>query len=461
MAAPVNSLHFKASATVSMATSQATIINPDIPLDPLAVTVGLLMSYRTSDYYAYEVEATWHVGIHHYASLVVDSDGKYAHKQVAHCDKVCVPVQDQPLNDIAKSFCMEYSKHGKIFGQVAFNFTAHIAGQSYIPGSWPLLNLMVPCVHVTICSNQITVHGRQEDLTRSAIDVIHSQLSSKTLDLTGQRFLSVDVEEDIDGFQHRVRRAVADIQAAKYTTAIPSRVVNVPCRLDMLATLYHGRRSNTPRRSFSFQHGEFQATGFSPELVLSFNAGKVFTEALAGTQSCQKTVATSLQDDPKEVMEHLVALRGSMRRLRHICKEGTIVISDFMSTVTRGSVRHLCSRVSGSALLGKSGWESIRTNITVPTLPKARNAEAIKAFEPAPRELYGGSVVMVDGATSFEAALVLRSVFQDKSRQWLQAGAGVTALSDPAREFTETCEKLACIAPYLVAESEMDGSNLV
>lgn len=445
-----------------MTRSQTIRINAANPLDPLAVTVGLLMSYKTSDYYAYEVDDTWQVGIHRYASLMIDSQGKHAHKQLANGHRLSVSIKNQPLNDIAKAFCMEYSLHGKIFGQVAFNFSAHVAGQSYIPGSWPLLNLMVPCLHVAICSRHITVHGSHEDLIGHVLDAIHSQLYGK-LDLTGVRFLSVAVEHDMDGFQRRVGKAIADIQAAKYTTAIPSRVVNVPSRVDMLATLYHGRLENTPRRAFTFKHGEFTATGFSPELVLSFNAGgTVFTEALAGTQSCgNKAEATSLQDNPKEVMEHLIAVRGAMRRLRHICKEGTIVISEFMSTVTRGSVRHLCSRVSGSALPGKSGWDSIRSNITVPALPQGRNAEAIEAFEPAPRELYGGSVVMIDGAASFEAALVLRTVFQDQTRQWLQAGAGVTALSDPAREFTETCEKLASIAPYLVAEVEEtdDGNN--
>lgn len=442
-----------------MTRSQTTIINAESPLDPLAVAVGLLTGYTSTDYFAYEVEDTWHVGIHSYASLAIDSKGKHAHRQVASGDRVCLPVQDQPLNDIARAFCFEYSKHGKIFGQIAFNFSAHVAGQAYIPGRWPLLSLMVPGVHVAICSSHVTVHGNQGNLLGDVIDAVRAQLSGRTLDLARPRFLTLAAEKDSDRFQQRVQRAVANIKAAKYTMAIPSRVVNAPGRVDMLATLYYGRRANTPRRTFSLKHGEFEATGFSPELVLSFQDGAVFTEALAGTQSCEKAATSSLQDDPKEVMEHLVAVRGAMRRLRHICQEGTVVISELMSTVTRGNVRHLCSHVSGSALPGKSGWDSIRCNITVPALPKGRNAEAIEAFEPAPRELYGGSVVMIDGTDSFEAALVLRTVFQDRNRSWLQAGAGITALSDPAREFTETCEKLASIAPYLVAEDKTNGKK--
>lgn len=81
--------------------------------------------------------------------------------------------------------------------------------------------------------------------------------------------------------------------------------------------------------------------------------------------------------------------------------------------------------------------------------------EAINTFEPHPREMYCGAVLMLEPAAKFfEATLVLRTVFQDQRRQWLQAGAGVTGLSKPEREFTETCEKLGSIFPYVVAETK-------
>ncbi|MDM9508698.1 chorismate-binding protein, partial [Klebsiella pneumoniae] len=47
-------------------------------------------------------------------------------------------------------------------------------------------------------------------------------------------------------------------------------------------------------------------------------------------------------------------------------------------------------------------------------------------------------------------ALVLGSVFQDSERSRIQAGAGIIAQSTPERELTETREKLASIAPYLM-----------
>jgi len=50
----------------------------------------------------------------------------------------------------------------------------------------------------------------------------------------------------------------------------------------------------------------------------------------------------------------------------------------------------------------------------------------------------------------------LRTVFREGGRSWVRAGAGIVSQSSPEREFTETCEKLGSIAPYLV-ERPSDG----
>ncbi|MEO8816342.1 MAG: chorismate-binding protein, partial [Mycobacterium sp.] len=52
-----------------------------------------------------------------------------------------------------------------------------------------------------------------------------------------------------------------------------------------------------------------------------------------------------------------------------------------------------------------------------------------------------------------DAALALRAVYERGGQTWLRAGAGVIGESSPDREFEETCEKLATLAPHLVARS--------
>ena len=95
-------------------------------------------------------------------------------------------------------------------------------------------------------------------------------------------------------------------------------------------------------------------------------------------------------------------------------------------------------------------------SITAAGIPKDVALRAISRIESRPRELYSGSVFLLDGDGKdfFEATLCLRTVFQDTDKQWIQAGAGVISQSNPERELTETAEKLASIAAFIVYESK-------
>ncbi|KAK5989440.1 Salicylate synthase [Cladobotryum mycophilum] len=435
--------------------------------DPLKATIALLTSNRDDFYYAYERGNTWYVGLRNYASLVVDADGKRATKTDKNGEQESRAVEGS-LNDEARAFTSEYSADGKIFGQVAFNYSAHMSGQTYNPGQWPILSLMVPWVQAVISPDSVTVKGFIEEEVKAAFDLIQTSLTGANAVSVSDSFLPVDLQVNSDDYKSRVSRSIADIKQGKYTKAIPSRMVNLPGRVDMLATLYHGRRANTPARSFTLNHAGMQATGFSPEVLLSIDGDVAFTEALAGTQLSDGAdidpARNKLLNDPKEVNEHVIAIKGSIRRLNQFCSPETIAVKDFMSIMLRGNLNHLFSHVTGKILPNKDGWDALPglvANITVPGLPKQGNMEAIQAFEPYPRDLYCGAVLMLDeGAKFFEATLVLRTVFQDEHRQWLQAGAGVTGLSNPEREFMETCEKLGSVSPHVVAETRASSENL-
>lgn len=140
--------------------------------------------------------------------------------------------------------------------------------------------------------------------------------------------------------------------------------------------------------------------------------------------------------------------------MRRFSTEGSTVVEDFMTTRVRGQVQHLGSRVTGCLEQGQDGWDAFDVlfpSITASGIPKQDSLDAIERLETRPRELYSGAILMIDDAGLFEASLVLRAVFQNGSQRWVQAGAGVIEMSTPERELLETCEKLATIAPFLVA----------
>jgi salicylate synthetase len=446
---------------------QITLPGVESPLETVTTLVDL---YKEDDYYVYERGNTWYLGLGAHVSLVIDPNGQIATKIDKEGRKESTLISGLPTGYV-KQFLSEYSSHGKIFGQVGFNYSARCSGQAFEPGQWPMLSLMVPRVQVAIDRIQIIVSGYVEHDAREVSERIKSILGSSSVGniLVPAAHGEVDVTVNADEYKARVARAIADIAKGQYTKAIPSRKVPLPFRVDMPATLLHGRRSNTPARTFSFHHIGVQATGFSPEVLLSIEGEDVFTEALAGTQLSKSAGASldpfdnKLHNDAKEVMEHVIAIKGSIRRLSQVCLPETIAIKDFMQVVPRGSVQHLFSHVCGRLRPDCDGWDAIPgliANITVPGIPEQGNLEAMRRFEPEPRDLYCGALLMLDESLKlFDATLVLRTVFQDADQQWLQAGAGVTAYSNPEREFIETCEKLGSVAPFVVPQANPDRRN--
>lgn len=427
----------------------------------LELVVALLSSYKNNDYFAYERGEVWHLGIGSCASLMVDAKGNDAVWEIKG-QRESRPLHG-PITEVARKFVSEYSDlGGRIFGQVGFNYASHIRGQPYTPGKWPLLTLIVPQLEVTLHKDTITVSGYEDENNKEMnriCDILRTIKDSAQHDPVHP--YNIDTHHNADEYMAQVSDILNGISEGKYLKVIPSRIVDLEEKVDMLATLLRGRRSNTPARTFSISHAGFKATGFSPELVMACKDGKVLTEPLAGTRSRKGTgiedekLRNELLNDSKEIVEHVISVRAAIEELKQVCLPDTVVVEDFMSIRVRGSVQHLGSRVAGSIAPDKDSWDAFNVifpSITASGIPKMKALEAIQAVESRPRELYAGAILLMDGGQDLEATLALRTVFEDENRQWLQAGAGVVAQSTPEFEFKETCHKLASIAPYVVAD---------
>ncbi|KAE8353678.1 ADC synthase [Aspergillus coremiiformis] len=425
------------------------------PKDLTQTVAALLTAYQDSDTYAYERNGTWYLGLGSAVSMGINADGTEC--STTKDGKEETHAVNEPLADIARKFMSEHSTADHVvFGQVGFNYAAHIRGQTYTPGQWPLLSLMVPRVRVRLDRDSVEVNGSDERevedlraLLKSGVDIARAVRSQSvdTMDFSGQ-------------YTAQVERALAEMQAGLYTKVILSRIVELTDSVDIPATLLCGRGANIPARTFSLNHAGFRAMGFSPELVMSVQDGMVSTEPLAGTRSRMGTaeeierLKRELVRDPKEIVEHVISVKEAIAELQRICPADSVKVDDFMLVKARGSVQHLGSRVSGCLERNKDAWDALGElfpSITATGIPKDAALEAIQRLESRPRELYSGAVLMLEGSDTMEAALVLRSVFQDKSRRWIQAGAGVISQSNAERELTETREKLGSIAPFVMA----------
>lgn len=145
---------------------------------------------------------------------------------------------------------------------------------------------------------------------------------------------------------------------------------------------------------------------------------------------------------------------AAIDELKKFCDKPSVIVEELMAVRDCGSVQHLGSCVSGKLAEGKDGFDAFNVlfpAITASGIPKALVLDATHRLEDRPRELYSGAV-LIDGMDTFEGTLVLRTVSQHGKKGWIQAGAGIIDQSTPERELTElteTCGKLASIAPYL------------
>ncbi|KAH8429500.1 uncharacterized protein LDX57_007162 [Aspergillus melleus] len=359
--------------------------------DVLERVTELLTKSKHQDHYVYDKHGCWYMGFGNQSSLVVSPNGLKA--TTSRGSRKEEHIIHGPITDVARDFL---SKHGRPGHKT---FVAHVESDG------------------------------PPDLCR-VINDNASVVASSPAQL-------ISTDDTAGEYTTRVKQVQKEISQGQYAKFIPSQKIQLQEKIDMPAALLHGRPANDPARGFSLRCGGLQATGFSPELVMSVHQGKVITEPLAGTRSGKSTE------------EDINALRQDLRT-------EMVVVEDLMSVRLRGSVQHLGSHVAGQLSEKTDAWDAFDVlfpSITASEIPKQPALEAIEPLEPDRRELYSGAVLMLDG-DEFEAALILRTLFQDDRRQWVQAGAGIIAQSKPERESTETREKMMeSSVPFLVQEN--------
>jgi len=345
------------------------------------------------------------------------------------------------------------------FGWIAFEFGAYRFGlQERLAPQTPLARVFWPRTRIVVSADAVALFGAED----RHVEGVSRLLNAGVPPLPTPS--AVDVSADASDYRARVGAAIEEITAGRYHKVILSRCVNVPFALDFPSTYRVGRRHNTPARSFLLHLGGFRALGYSPELVAAVHDdGMVLTEPLAGTRALGRGAARDrqaredLESNTKEIVEHAMSVRSSLQEIEEIAEPDSSAVVDFMTVRERGSVQHLGSTVTGRLHASKDRMDALETlfpAVTASGIPKAASVDAILRLDETPRELYSGAVVSFSADGGLDAALTLRTVYERDGRTWLRAGAGIIAVSDPEREFEETCEKLTTLAPYLVARRE-------
>jgi anthranilate synthase component 1 len=136
-----------------------------------------------------------------------------------------------------------------------------------------------------------------------------------------------------------------------------------------------------------------------------------------------------------------------------VARFGSVRVTDLLTIERYSHVQHLVSEVRGQLREGYDALDVFKACFpagTVTGAPKVRAMEIIDELEPERRGPYAGAVGYVGwGAANLDTAIAIRCALVRPDRVVVQAGAGIVADSDPAREFRETEDKAQAVLKAL------------
>ena len=182
--------------------------------------------------------------------------------------------------------------------------------------------------------------------------------------------------------------------------------------------------------------------GASPELLLHYANGVVYTVALAGTKSLSEEFTHKEHEEQKMVaqfIEEKLAKIGLINFTKSEVQEATF-----------GDIKHLKTAYTAQAdkLQALELLKHLQPTSAVCGLPRDKSFGFIQEFETMNRSFYSGitGVLRKNTATFF---VNLRCMRFAKDSVELFAGAGITKESDPTAEWLETEKKIATIKELL------------
>ena len=249
-------------------------------------------------------------------------------------------------------------------------------------------------------------------------------------------------------------------QAKEYIAAGDIFQVVLSRRLDFQPdespfNLYRALRTVNPSPYMYFlRMGDAHVLGSSPEMLVRVRGRKLEYRPIAGTHPRGKDEAADdlleqqMRTDEKERAEHVMLVDLGRNDLGRVSEYGSVKVRDLMYVERYSHVMHLVSALEGKLRPELDAVDAFAACFPAGTLsgaPKVRAMQIIEELEPTRRGVYGGAVLYADFAGNLDSCITIRTMFMKGKHAYLQAGGGIVADSDPAKEFQETLNKAQAV----------------
>ena len=260
-------------------------------------------------------------------------------------------------------------------------------------------------------------------------------------------------------FQDMVESAKQHIMAGDIFQVVLSQRFSCETSAEAFDVYRTVRRLNPSPYMFFFDFGivdgePYYLVGSSPEMFVRLEGRTASLRPIAGTRPrgadaiADSDLAKELLADPKERAEHIMLVDLGRNDLGRVCEYGTVKVSESFSIERYSHVMHIVSHIEGTLRPNLTAFDLVRAAFpagTVSGAPKVRAMEIIAELEPDARGPYAGMVGYFGFDGAMDTCLAIRTMVGRGNTFSVQAGAGIVADSDPAREYQETVNKASAM----------------
>jgi len=213
---------------------------------------------------------------------------------------------------------------------------------------------------------------------------------------------------------------------------------------------------------YFYDYGDYKIFGSSPEAQIKVTAGTAEIHPIAGTyrrtgdMKQDKVIAKQLEEDPKEVAEHVMLVDLARNDLS--ISTDQVHVESFKEAQYFSHVIHLTSVVKGQLTEAATTFQVFADTFPAGTLsgaPKYKAMELISKYEPHSRSFYGGGIGVINFNGDLNHAIIIRSFLSLNNTLHYQAGAGLVIKSDEKSEMEEVNNKLAALKKALHKAEEL------
>ena len=237
--------------------------------------------------------------------------------------------------------------------------------------------------------------------------------------------------------------AAGEIYQACVCTQFAGRIDGAPIDFFVEAV-----QRTSPARA-AYMAGEWGAVAsLSPELFLRRCGETVMSSPIQGTLP-RYADPSALRASVKDVAENIMIVDLVRNDLGRVALTGTVTVPELLVVRPAPGVWHLVSTVSARVGVGMpmgSILDATFPPASVTGTPKARARQLLTGWEPHRRGVYCGTVGLASPVAGCELNVAIRTVeFDAAHNAVLGVGGGITADSDPDREWDECLHKAAPI----------------